>query len=168
MPTRKPPPPQQPARLTPEEMQAGIKRLTRRLEEVKQFNPQSVPNQYESPQVKKLSAAIDDSLVDTFGGDSLDYERYQPARHFSYGPLSFYGETPIEMVQDALARSKAKSIALLEQAIESLKEKLEAASMVIPSESAAVPKELSRKVFVVHGHDEGPRETVARFLEQLD
>jgi hypothetical protein len=28
--------------------------------------------------------------------------------------------------------------------------------------------DISRKVFVVHGHDEGPRETVARFLERLD
>lgn len=26
----------------------------------------------------------------------------------------------------------------------------------------------SRRIFVVHGHDEGPREAVARFLEQLD
>jgi predicted nucleotide-binding protein len=25
----------------------------------------------------------------------------------------------------------------------------------------------SRKVFIVHGHDEGPRETVARFIEKL-
>jgi predicted nucleotide-binding protein len=27
---------------------------------------------------------------------------------------------------------------------------------------------LSRKVFIVHGHDEGARETVARFLERVD
>jgi|SRR5208283_205531 len=37
-------------------------------------------------------------------------------------------------------------------------------------DTAATPvpsRSLSRKVFVVHGHDEGARETVARFLEQL-
>jgi hypothetical protein len=32
---------------------------------------------------------------------------------------------------------------------------------------ASPAKEFSRKVFVVHGHDEGARETVARFLERL-
>jgi predicted nucleotide-binding protein len=26
----------------------------------------------------------------------------------------------------------------------------------------------TRKIFVVHGHDDGPREAIARFLEQLD
>lgn len=29
-------------------------------------------------------------------------------------------------------------------------------------------QKLSRRVFVVHGHDEGARETIARFLERLD
>ena len=33
--------------------------------------------------------------------------------------------------------------------------------------SSTEPRELSRKVFVVHGHDEGAREKIARFLERL-
>ncbi|KVT31411.1 nucleotide-binding protein [Burkholderia ubonensis] len=31
-----------------------------------------------------------------------------------------------------------------------------------------MPTPLSRRVFVVHGHDEGARETVARYLEKID
>jgi predicted nucleotide-binding protein len=37
-----------------------------------------------------------------------------------------------------------------------------------PANSDATPRELSRKVFVVHGHDEAAREKIARFLERLD
>jgi len=35
-------------------------------------------------------------------------------------------------------------------------------------QSMAPTKQFSRKVFVVHGHDEGARESAARFLEKLD
>ncbi len=35
-------------------------------------------------------------------------------------------------------------------------------------EPPGAPRKPRRKVFVVHGHDEGPREAVARFLVQLD
>jgi predicted nucleotide-binding protein len=37
-----------------------------------------------------------------------------------------------------------------------------------PPAAPSAPKNFSRKVFVVHGHDDGAREAVARFLEQLD
>jgi predicted nucleotide-binding protein len=43
----------------------------------------------------------------------------------------------------------------------------EAKSAMTPPINDAARK-VSRKVFVVHGHDEGARETVARFLERLD
>lgn len=36
------------------------------------------------------------------------------------------------------------------------------------TDSDTTPRELSRKVFVVHGHDEAAREKIARFLERLD
>lgn len=169
MPPRKPLPPKQPARLTQQEMQAGINRLKKRLEEVKQFDPRSVSEQFNRPHVTKLEAAIDASLVDTFGGDSLDYKRYKGAAYFDHGPLTATSVgTPISEVHKALSRSKENSIALLEQAIESLEERLcDAAPVARPSDFPVTPKELSRKVFIVHGREEGPRETVARFLERL-
>lgn len=44
-------------------------------------------------------------------------------------------------------------------------------SYVVDRTSAAKPRKVSgdrRKVFIVHGHDEGPRESLARFLEKID
>jgi hypothetical protein len=105
-------------------MQAGIDRLQRRLEEVKQFDPRSVTEQYNIPHVEKITAAVDDSLVRTFGGDSLDYQRYQEAARFDNGPHNYAFEVPLHEVQQSLGRSKNRSIALLEQAMESLRERL--------------------------------------------
>jgi hypothetical protein len=116
--------PKQPVKLTPGEMQAGIERLQRRLEEVKQFDPHSVNEQYNIPHVEKMAAAVDDALVRTFGNDSLDYERYREAASFDNGPHNYAFEVPLHQVQQSLGRSKNRSIALLEQAIESLRERL--------------------------------------------
>ena len=56
-------------------MQAGIQRLRKRLDEVKAFDPRTVTAQFEIPQVDKLSAAVEDALMRTFGSESLEYER---------------------------------------------------------------------------------------------
>jgi hypothetical protein len=63
----------------------------------------------------------------------------------------------------------------LEQAVASLNERLaeeEALSEVEDPEFALLsePEPLERshgKIFIVHGHAEGPREAVARFLERV-
>jgi predicted nucleotide-binding protein len=74
-----------------------------------------------------------------------------------------------QRLQASISRSKASSIALLGQAIKSLEEHLEEHSANLPvNQTSPEPARLpSRKVFIVHGHDEGPRESVARFIEKL-
>jgi predicted nucleotide-binding protein len=66
-----------------------------------------------------------------------------------------------------LARSKARSVALLTQAIATLEERLTEFSAASPSQTISKPQVFDRKVFVVHGHDEGAREAIARFLERI-
>jgi predicted nucleotide-binding protein len=60
---------------------------------------------------------------------------------------------------------------MLKEAQRTLREDLAdheyAAITVSPDVSDDGQKALSRKVFIVHGHDEGAREMVARFLERL-
>jgi predicted nucleotide-binding protein len=165
--TRAAPAPQ-PAQLTPEAMRSGIARLKRRIEEVKQFNPQSVTDQYDNPEVDRLSASIDDALIRTFGINTTDYNLYRDAVTFYNGPHNYAYEVPIHLVQQSLSDSKARSIALLEQAVRSLEERLaeegEAAALI--ATDAAPTLDLS-KVFVVHGHDAAPKAEVAWFIEKL-
>ena len=67
-----------------------------------------------------------------------------------------------------IAGLREKSLALLEQAVKGLQEELAGVNDAFDSATKpAQPIAPARKVFVVHGHDEGAREAVARFLERL-
>jgi hypothetical protein len=160
-----------PAKLDTAQLEAGISRLSKVLERVRQFDPQSITEQFNIPHVEQLNAAIDDALIRTFGADTIEYDRYRHAAEFDNGPFNYAYEVPIAEVQRSLGRSKASNIALLEQAIEALTDRLaEAAGSAAAGSHQNTPTiTLSeiKKVFVVHGHDEGAREAVARFLEKI-
>jgi predicted nucleotide-binding protein len=158
-----------PAALTADQIRQGIDRLEKRLETLKNFDPISVKEQFNSPELTALSASLDDALVRTFGLGTIEYQRYRDAAEFSQGPLILGGRVEIGRVRKYLADSQAKSIALLEQAIEALNERLveigDAPSRVVTTEPRSA--EALKKVFVVHGHDGEPKHDVARFIETL-
>ena len=111
------------ATLTPDQMRTGIQRLKKALTELRGFDPSRVANQYDVPQIPRLSAAIDEALVRTFGANTLDYQRYRRAtdlgRRMTVGP-----PLPIEQVRAELVRVHARSIGLLQQAISGLESEL--------------------------------------------
>lgn len=158
---------QPPPQATVEEIRQGIVRLRKRLDEVNAFEPTSVVEQNNIPHVEALAAAVDEALIRTFGADTLDYQRYSDAGFFDNGPFNYAYQVPIREVHASLARSKARSAALLTQAIETLEERLAEFSAASPSQTISKPQVFDRKVFVVHGHDEGAREAIARFLERI-
>jgi predicted nucleotide-binding protein len=69
------------------------------------------------------------------------------------------------------SEGKQQSILLLWQAVRGLEEETsdrgEAPDAAEAIASEASPTLDSSKIFVVHGHDEGPREAVARFIRDL-
>jgi hypothetical protein len=50
----------------------GVERLQKRLEALKQFDPNSVIEEFETPGLDALAASIDDALVRTFGATSIE------------------------------------------------------------------------------------------------
>jgi predicted nucleotide-binding protein len=168
---RKPIVPQskEPAKLSPQQMTAGIERLKKRLVAVEQFEPQSVTDQYSHPELDALSASIDEAFVRTFGADTLDYERYKPAIEFDCGPYSYMETVRPDQFQATIAKSKARSYALIRQAINALEEQFteHASTASVSLVSPGTASSDSRRIFVVHGHDDAARETVARFIDQL-
>jgi predicted nucleotide-binding protein len=158
----------QPAQLSADELRAGITRLKRRLDELEQFDPQQVTDRWNNPALTQLTASIDDALVRTFGADTLDYDRYRGASYLNEGPIVMGGyEPPIQEIRDELEHSKADSRALLEQAIRSLEEQISELPAKGVESGGPSPSELSSDVFIVHGHAEGPRETIARFVQSI-
>jgi predicted nucleotide-binding protein len=138
-----PSPPVQSAQLTSEQMRAGIGRLRKLIDEIKLFDPRSVTEQYNIPEMQRLQAAVQDRLARTFGADSLEYERYKAAAIFDNGPHNYAYEVPIQEVQQSLERSKGRSIALVEQAVQSLEEQIaetgEPAARAVSKPSATAP-----------------------------
>src|SRR5262245_33591985 len=126
-------PTQPPAQLTPEAIRQGIDRLAKRLEDVIAFDPASVTEQYNIPHVEALAASVDEAPVRTFGADTLDYRRYSDAAYFDNGPHNYAHRVPIGEVQATLSRSKDRSVALLQQAVAVLRERLEEISQVTAS-----------------------------------
>jgi predicted nucleotide-binding protein len=99
------------------------------------------------------------------GRADLKLGHYPDAAIFDNGPHNYARQVPIGQVHVTLGRCKARSIALLEQAIASLNERITEAAAPMAAE-AAPALDLS-KIFVVHGHDGAPKAEVARFIERL-
>jgi predicted nucleotide-binding protein len=152
-----------------EQLRQGIERLGKRLDAVRRFDPTSVSDQFNAPELEALCADIDDALVRTFGNESVEHRRYIPAAQYDLAPVMFDHEVSTSEVLANMRHFKARSIALLQQAIDGLTERRSELGDA-PSNSPlspTVPATPSKKVFVVHGHNGEPKQAVARFLESL-
>lgn len=161
-------PPQPKLRLTPPEIDRGLARLSERIAELRAFDLNTVRDG-NTPELKALEVAIKDSLTRCFGEDTSAYRTYAAATDLTYYPMMISSGQRIDYYSP-IQRRVLSSIALLEQAQKSLKEDLAdlPASEGVETDSAHEHKAAhSDRVFLVHGHDEGARESVARFLEKL-
>jgi predicted nucleotide-binding protein len=178
MPPRKSPPvpPPSPVR-TPDERQLDIARLKRRIAELEAFDPHTVTRRFKDPGVIALQTAIDEALSTTFGHGTTAYDRYSAATRLDSGPVRAQldpmfggnsgGPDPRE-AQQYVAEGKDRALGLLRQAVRGLEEDLaDHASLSLTVNAPPTQASVSREVFIVHGHDEGAREAVARFLEQI-
>ncbi len=155
--------------LTPQGIERGVARLEERISELQAFDVGTLVKG-RSAEITALEAAIKDTLTRCFGEGTSAYNLYEQAADLQhYSMVVSRGE-----VVDYAARTRrniGNAVALLMQAKRALMEDLAdhdfESNPSLPPISDPLPQELSRRVFVVHGHDEGARETVARFLMQL-
>lgn len=152
------------ADLSLDDLKRGIARLQRRINEVEALNPMTVLPVNKAP-VIALQAAIEDALAQTFGNDTIEYRRYEPAARFDQAIAQANERQPWGLTS-RIQEHKAHSLALLKQAVASLEERLSEVGVPVLGRLSEMPDEVSRKVFVVHGQDTGAREAVARFLER--
>jgi hypothetical protein len=169
---RGPTPPPKPERpiLTVEQKRRCIDRLSKRLEELKAFDPQTVQKRF-PPEVTALGNAIDEALSAAFGHETVEYSRYSKATRLDHGlvvtELSGGGQhDDPHQVRQYLADGKHQSIVLLEQAIRTLQDEIAYEASSAPPTHAAAPASLPRKVFLVHGRDNDAKNEVARFLRR--
>ena len=148
-------------------MKRGIVRLQKRIDDLEAFNTDSVQER-SAPEVKALQTAIDETLTAVFGYRTVEHNRYRRAAVLDHGPLFVNQKASSSEVRQYLTKGKRDAILTLQQAIRGLEEEIgEQEHIAQPINSPVVAPTLTRKVFIVHGHDEASRESVARFLEKI-
>jgi predicted nucleotide-binding protein len=178
---RSAPPPQSPI-LTADQLRRRIDRLQKCIEELEAFDPEKVQKRYREPEVMRLEAAVDEALAAAFGHSTPAYNRYRSAPKLDHGPHvvrmgSAFGRGP-QIDYDAqearearryFAEGKVQSIALLGQAISTLKDQIADHEQDVGefTVGAAAPELDLSKVFVVHGHDRASKAEVAGFIRKL-
>jgi hypothetical protein len=177
------------------DMRNGIDRIARRLGELKQFDPRSITN-YRSPQIVSLETAIEQTLAAVFGNGTPKFKLYRAAFDLEPVPVltvvpswiaargggGGHDGVNVHELQHGIAERQQRAIALLEQAIRGLEEEIGDKErpdhpwtvantpegevyFETPLKSAA--GSTSRKVFIVHGHDDAAKNEVALFLRAI-
>ena len=155
--------------LTSTEMHEAIARLQRRLSELQAF-PVVHLDGAADPRLRALEQAIDKALVGIFGTDTVENARYREAAQL--GPFSCGLPWNEAMGRDALIefvqRNLSSSAACLMGIVKGFEEDLEFTNSEPAGNHSEAPAcSASKRIFVVHGRDDGPREAVARFLERI-
>jgi predicted nucleotide-binding protein len=168
-------PPREAARkiLIPAELRSGIDRLKKRIEELEAFDPRKMTESHPA-ELRALSTSIQATLARVFGEDTPDYNLFLPAIDLQWSASLYMGggsPTPLSDYRDGIAENRRRSLATLRQAVRTLEEDLAEATSLATTDLAQPSQTplhlITRKVFVVHGHDEAALQAVARFLEQL-
>ena len=156
-------------KLTPQAIELCIARLDDRIAELSAFDMRGLVRGT-SAELTALRAAIHDTLVRCFGEGTSAYNLYLRATALQHVPRAVTrGGVPIDYVTPT-KRNMEHAKALLQQAKRALEEDLADHNVEQQTPSStldATGKVLSRRVFVVHGHDDGARETIARYLDKL-
>jgi len=153
----------------PNDIALAIQRLRRRIAEVEALEPEKL--ELYSLKVVALQASIDESLSVIFGTMTDKYNRYRHHIDFGAGIPSFGQTRTLNGYREDVTKGRETVLTMLGEAVRSLEERLtEMGGLppgLLPASPPPAPTVLNRKVFIVHGHDELPREAVARFLRDI-
>jgi predicted nucleotide-binding protein len=153
--------------LTAHEKLKAVRRFQALMERFESFEPQTIADMYD-PKIDELAVAARSALERTYPPGTTQYDQLSRLADIQYAVPVYAGRpTPEHEVRDALAKMKASRTVLVRQAIRDLKEDLDDQDDPIPSQGTRLGDGVTRAAFIVHGHDEGPREAVARFMEKL-
>ena len=158
-----PPPPQAP-QMTAAQMQTAISRIQRGIRELQDFDPTTVRDRSDV-RIKSLEASIKQVLTQAFSDES-ERRLYEAAASLDRAPLTMGAKTPLQEVVQGLTRGKEQAIELLNRAIQALEDKIADLGEAASQDPAVVSAELSKDVFIVHGHDSLAKAEVARVIER--
>jgi predicted nucleotide-binding protein len=156
-------PPQAP-QLSATQMRIRISRIHRVIAELQDFDPKTVQDRSDA-RIASLEISIDRVLTDTFG-TGPERQLYVGAANLDTAWIAIDRSTPLPVVVEGLIKGKERAIAFLNQAIQSLEDKIVDLGEAASQEPAVVPAKFTKDVFIVHGHDDRAKTEVARLIER--
>lgn len=155
------------ANLTPAQMKAALPKIDRRISDLEAFNVNLIQKRFD-PILDSLATKINSTLHEIFGHDTIEYSQYSVGSFDSLG-LTIGYEEPLSQVRDSSKEKILACILNLKTLREILEERImDSSDNVDQSLPSAPPKRNSNRVFIVHGHDNAAKESVARFLSKLE
>ncbi|MFH1993715.1 MAG: nucleotide-binding protein [Pseudomonadota bacterium] len=158
------PPPIEIRQFTRSEIDRGIVKLRRRIEEVNGLDPRKIL--FNDAKIDIVEANIRESIREVFGSRSPEFDDHEHHRiwHGGYNMMESDSER-----QRKFADGIPQTVTMLEGLISRLEEKREdLESDLAPAIPPIAPLAGTRRVFIVHGRDEAAKEAVARFLTKLE
>jgi predicted nucleotide-binding protein len=144
--------------ITPRRAINRLQKLLDQIEEVKSAGRKSAD-------FKTWSADLQAVLADFYGRSSLRFEQFDDIRFF---PAVFHRGQSEEVFTKAFNEGIEVARGFLRSRITEISDDLKDTLETSPAPDFAASSETdNRKVFVVHGHDHGTKETVARYLSKL-
>jgi predicted nucleotide-binding protein len=138
----------------------ALNRLQRFLDEIPEIRSAG----RRSPNLQAWEKNVRIVLGDFYGENSVTSQEF---RRIWYEPGQHYPGQPQAEYVTAFERGLDQAASFLEARVRDLGEEI--AHDAPRAAAASAPAEFtSRRVFVVHGHDHGNKETIARFLGKLD
>lgn len=156
------------ATLTIEQMRSAIKKIERRISDLEALDVNSIRERWD-PTVTALEQKVNTTLQGVLGHDTLEYREYSIGSLDTLPLVMGGGPDPIDKVHAGYRKGIEQARLKLETFRDILRERIEDAEEESAPQAAALnTRESTRHVFVVHGHDDGLKETVARFLSELE
>lgn len=110
------------AQLSTDQMARALPILERRIKELEEFDVTGVPDRYH-PSVQALVHKYDDTLVDIFGKETVEYERYRIGS-FDTAPMQIGTQQPMQVIHEGLRKGIERGITYLKTIKELFQEKI--------------------------------------------
>jgi len=154
------------AQLTVEEMKAAIPKLKRRIKDLETFDVNTIRKRFD-PMVEVLTKKVKSTVREILGHGTVEYYDYSIDSLDALPLIMGGGSYPLPRVIEGYREGIERAVLRLKTLKELFEERISDAS---PGEMP--PKPMPRiqgtgRVFVVHGREEGAKETVARFISEL-
>lgn len=155
------------AQLTVELIRTALPKLERRIADLETFDLGTVRKRWD-PVIEALEKKVNGTLQEILGHDTVEYEDYHIGRLDTLPLIMGGGPDPLHKVVQGYKEGIERAVLKLKTLKELFEERVgdSVAGAGAPTKTAA-PAIGSKRIFIVHGREDGTKESVARFITKL-